>query len=91
MRKWHGKELHEPVLAIVAIFITTGKVVRPPLVQLNLEPLAAALVWTGQHLGLAEVALDVAPQVGQQVDTVAAVVLAWRIILEHCSILTNTC
>ena len=84
--KWHSKELHESILAIVAILFTTSKVVRPPLIQRNLKPSTFSLGLTCQYLGFAEVTGYVAPQVRQQVHAVAGVGPARWIILEHCSV-----
>lgn len=80
--QWVRKQLHEPILAVLAILSTTGKVRWPPLSQLSLEALTSSLRLTCQQLGFAEIALYVAPQVWELVHAVTRVVL----ILEHCKI-----
>ena len=82
--QWDGKQLHQPILAVLAIFFTTGKVIRTPLSQLHLEAVATSLHLTRQQLGFAEVASDVAPQVRQLVYAVAGVRLTRWIVLENC-------
>ena len=61
----HDGELHAPDVAVEAVTFAASKVVRLPLVEHELEPLAHALRRVGQLLRLSQIAVHEALEVGQ--------------------------
>lgn len=60
-KKWLYHKLHTTNLAMESITFTTCEVVGPPPIEHNLEPLASALCWIGNHLSLSQVTTQEAP------------------------------
>lgn len=83
--QWLDGELHESLVAMEAVTFAASKEVRLPPLQPELESFSASLCGVCQSPGLGQVAIQEAPEVGEQIHTVwVRGAVDWRVVLEHC-------